>query len=66
MNFQMKQPAMSSILRQMLCDCYTDTIRTDFKPDDLKDGNSLKEQGLTEKLVNNCNLKIQPPPKVDT
>jgi|TARA_R100001594_G_C3947864_1_gene242277 hypothetical protein len=50
----------------MLCDCYTDTIRTDFKPDDLKDGNSLKEQGLTEKLVNNCNLKIQPPPKIDT
>jgi hypothetical protein len=66
MNFQMKQPTMSSILRQMLCDCYTDTIRTDFTPDEIKDKESIKAKGLTNRLVKECNLKIQPPPKVDT
>ena len=66
MNFQMKQPTMSSILRQMLCDCYTDTIRADFTPDEIKDKESIKAKGLTNRLVEECNLKIQPPPKADT
>ena len=54
------------VLRQMLCDCYTDTIRADFTPDEIKDKESIKAKGLTNRLVEECNLKIQPPPKVDT
>ena len=66
MNFQMKQPGLSPILRQMLCDCYTDTIRTDFTPEEIKDEESIKAKGLTNRLVEKCNLQIQPQPKIAT
>ena len=66
MNFQMKQPTLTPIMRQMMCDCYTDTIREDFTPDEIKDEESIKAKGLTNRLVEKCNLKIQPPPKIDT
>ena len=65
-NFQMKQPSLSPIMRQILCDCYTDTIRADFTPEEIKDEASIKAKGLTNRLVEKCNLKIQPPPKIDT
>jgi hypothetical protein len=29
----------------MLCDCYTDTIRADFTPDEIKDKESIKAKG---------------------
>ena len=51
----------------MMCDCYTDTIRGDFTPEEIKDEASIKAKGLTNRLVEKCNLKIQPPPpKIDT
>ena len=38
----------------------------DFTPEEIKDEASIKAKGLTNRLVEKCNLKIQPPPKIDT
>ena len=57
---------MSPVLRQMMCDCYTDTIRVDFTPTDLEKIDPVKAKKLTVKLIEKCNQLMQPQPGIAT
>lgn len=59
MTYQYKLPGIDQFIRWSICDCYTDTIRKDLTPEEIKIMNYEEAKKLSEKLINECNVKLK-------
>jgi len=58
-NFQYRHPLMNEFSRWSICDCYTDTIRSKYEPDQILQMNKIDARELTNLLVTTCNPEIK-------
>ena len=65
MQFKMISPYMPQETRMYLCDCYTDQMRLQFTPEQVKELSSEKARKVGEKMKELCPLPT-PQPTIDT
>jgi len=58
-NFQYRQPLINEVSRWAICDCYTDTIRSKYIPEEILVMNKIDAIELTKLLVTTCNPTIK-------
>ena len=63
--FQKITPYMPEVVRIYLCDCYTDHMRIDYTPDQVKGLTKDQSRVLGLKLKEICPIPVNPP-KIDT
>ena len=59
--FQQKQPLMELMDRWVICDCYTDTIRSSRSPEELNNMSEQEGADMAQLLINTCNSKASIP-----
>ena len=64
--FQTQHSQIPQPLRWDVCDCYTDVIRETLSPDEVSKLDFIGAKGLTGKLINQCNGKLDNKPPIMT
>ena len=64
--FQTRHPQVPQPIRWETCDCYTDVIRGKMTSAEALNSSKEQAQELTIELINQCNAKFNPQPRIET
>ena len=64
--FQTRHPQVPQPIRWETCDCYTDVIRGKMTSAEALNSSKEQAQELTIELINKCNEKFNPQPRIET
>ena len=61
LSFRQKNPFLPQDIVWKACDCYTDVIRQELTPEEVKGSKEIIDINLQKILIERCNPKIVPP-----
>ena len=64
--FQTRHPQVPQPVRWETCDCYVDVIRETLTSESARNSTKEEAQELTVELIQQCNDKFNPQPKIET
>lgn len=64
--FQTRHPQVPQPIRWETCDCYVDVIRETLTSESARNSTKEEAQELTIELIQQCNDKFNPQPKIET